>query len=187
MMNYQDFQTAIQELESFYGGKILNGGILEATWYECFKNVSVEDLNYAISKCFRHHPRQYNYFPNPEEIRKLLFDSQENHQSSKVVTVSDFILPPESDEKAYKRNMLWRLYQHYKIRKRIGRTDEDREEFFKRFSDYSITEIETMIACETAHIIKQPKADQIIMDDTMTTEAREYLAKFSDLIRGKKL
>jgi hypothetical protein len=186
MMNYQDFQTAIQELESFYGGKILNGGILEATWYECFKNVSIEDLNYAISKCFRYHPRQYNYFPNPEEIRKLLFDSQENHQASKVVNASDFILPPEDDDKACKRNMIWRLYQHYKIRKKVGISNEDREDFFKRFSNHSFDELELLIGQEVHQIAKKSKADPLI-NDAITPEAREYLEKFSDLIRGKKL
>ncbi|MFM6578644.1 MAG: hypothetical protein ACKPJO_09825 [Dolichospermum sp.] len=183
MIDYQDFQAAIQELESFYGGKILNGGILEATWYECFKNVSVEDLNYAISKCFRYNPRQYNYFPSPEEIRKLLFDSQENYQASKVVQASDFILPSEDSKKANQRNMIWRLYLHYKFNKKVGTSEKDREDFFERFKDHSIAELELLISLEVNHITKNVKVDPLTSNE-IDPKAKEYLMTFSNLVRG---
>ena len=185
-LNYQDFQKAIQELEAFYGGTVLNGGILESAWYDALSRISVEDLEYAIAQCFKFHPRQYNYFPSPEDIRKLAFDTQENHQSAKIFDANKFQLPPENNQEAHKRGLIGRLYQHYKIKNRVGRSSQDREEFSQRFSTYSVEQLETLLDTELGQMNDRFNTG-IKLSDAATSEGREYLKKLSYLIRGKTL
>lgn len=68
MLDYQDFKDAVSELQSFYGGNILNGGILESAWYETLKHFPLHRLQSAIARCFKKHPRAYNFFPSCDQI-----------------------------------------------------------------------------------------------------------------------
>lgn len=181
-LNYQDFQKAIQELETFYGGNVLNGGILEKTWYDALSRISVEDLNYAVAQCFRFHPRQYNYFPSPEDLRKLAFDAQENHQSSQIFQVDTLQLPPENDQEAVRRNLISRLYLNYWANGRVRA--EHKEEFHQKFSNHSIEELQRLIDIE---VHQRGQAKGVKADDAITPEGREYTEKLSQLIRGKTL
>lgn len=68
MLDYQDFKNCIAELQSFYGGNILNGGILEGAWYASLKHLPLPKLQRAIALCFKKHPRAYNFFPAVDQI-----------------------------------------------------------------------------------------------------------------------
>jgi hypothetical protein len=68
MLDYQDFKNAVSELERFYKGEILNGGILESAWYETLKRLSLSQLQTGIARCFLKHPRKYNFFPSSGQI-----------------------------------------------------------------------------------------------------------------------
>lgn len=181
-LNYNDFQKAIQELEAFYNGIVLNGGILESTWYQALSRMSADDLNYAIAKCFRYHPRQYNYFPSPEDIRKLAF-AEEDYQSSQIFQPNTLELPPENDQQAHKRSLICRLYQHYKIKNKVGKSDQERQEFYDKFSNHSLDQLQTLLEIEL-HQLNSPQGG-IKPSDVATPEHREYLEKLSRLITGK--
>ena len=184
-LNYQSFQKAIQELENFYGGKVLNGGILESTWYEALSRISVEDLNYAVAKCFRFHPRQYNYFPSPEDIRKLAFDAQENSGAFKVQSINNLQLPPEEDQKAHKRGLIGRLYLHLKNKKRVGKGELERQDFYEKFEKYSIEELSNLLEIERPEIRRN--STLITPDHAATPEMEEYTRRLQGLIAGKTL
>jgi hypothetical protein len=68
MLDYQDFKDSVSELQNFYGGNILNGGILEAAWYETLKHLSLSRLQNGVARCFKKHPRAYNFFPSADQV-----------------------------------------------------------------------------------------------------------------------
>lgn len=71
MLTHEEFKSCIQELEQFYNGNVMNGGILEATWFQALEKLPLQQLQSAVAKCFKKHPRAYNFFPSPDQILEL--------------------------------------------------------------------------------------------------------------------
>ncbi|WP_445634604.1 hypothetical protein NSTC745_06426 [Nostoc sp. DSM 114161] len=89
MLDYQDFKDSVSELQSFYGANILNGGILEAAWYETLKHLSLGRLQNGIARCFKKHPRAYNFFPSAEQILEF---AQGEYRPPGECVMGDFTL-----------------------------------------------------------------------------------------------
>ena len=149
-----EHKRAIAELESFYGGNILNGGILEATWISEMQKLSIQQLQVAIARCFKKHPRKYNYFPSPDEILELGRGSlpAENSEIYKVQSINNLQIPPEDDQKAYKRGLIGRLYLHLKNKERVGKGELERQDFYEKFEEYSIEELSNLLEIERPEI-----------------------------------
>jgi hypothetical protein len=98
MLNREDFEVCIQELEGFYNGSVLNGGILEAAWYNTLKHLSLGQLQSAIARCFKKHPRAYNFFPSSGQILEF---AQGEYRPPGESVVGDFTLPalPSHEER----------------------------------------------------------------------------------------
>ena len=182
-----EHKRAIAELESFYGGNILNGGILEATWISEMQKLSIQQLQVAIARCFKKHPRKYNYFPSPDEILELGRGSlpAENSEIYKVQSINNLQIPPEDDQKAYKRGLIGRLYLCLKIKKRVGKTELEKQDFYKKFESYSIEELSNLLEIERPEIRRN--STHITPEHAATPEAQEYARKLHQLIAGKTL
>jgi hypothetical protein len=182
-----EHKRAIAELESFYGGNILNGGILEATWISEMQKLSIQQLQVAIARCFKKHPRKYNYFPSPDEILELGRGSlpAENSEIYKVQSINNLQIPPEDDQKAYKRGLIGRLYLHLKNKERVGKGELERQDFYEKFEEYSIEELENLLEIERPEI--RGNSTLITPDHAATPEAKEYTRKLHQLITGKTL
>ncbi|MBW4479695.1 MAG: hypothetical protein KME54_23325 [Tolypothrix brevis GSE-NOS-MK-07-07A] len=113
MLTREDFEPCIQELESFYNGSVLNGGILEAAWYNTLKHLSLGQLQGAIARCFKKHPRAYNFFPSCGQILEF---AQGEYRPPGESAIGDFTLPalpsreqrltPEQIAESHKRGVL---------------------------------------------------------------------------------
>jgi hypothetical protein len=182
-----EHKRAIAELESFYGGNILNGGILEATWISEMQKLSIQQLQVAIARCFKKHPRKYNYFPSPDEILELGRGSlpAENSEIYKVQSINNLQLPPEDDQKAHKRGLIGRLYLCLKIKKRVGKTELEKQDFYKKFESYSIEELSNLLEIERPEIRRN--STHITPEHAATPEAQEYACKLHQLITRKTL
>jgi len=182
-----EHKRAIAELESFYGGNILNGGILEATWISEMQKLSIQQLQVAIARCFKKHPRKYNYFPSPDEILELGRGSlpAENSEIYKVQSINNLQIPPEDDQKAYKRGLIGRLYLCLKIKKRVGKTELEKQDFYKKFESYSIEELSNLLEIERPEIRRN--STHITPEHAATPEAQEYARKLHQLITRKTL
>jgi hypothetical protein len=182
-----EHKRAIAELESFYGGNILNGGILEATWISEMQKLSIQQLQVAIARCFKKHPRKYNYFPSPDEILELGRGSlpAENSEIYKVQSINNLQLPPEDDQKAHKRGLIGRLYLCLKIKKRVGKTELEKQDFYKKFESYSIKELSNLLEIERPEIRRN--STHITPEHAATPEAQEYARKLHQLITRKTL
>jgi hypothetical protein len=182
-----EHKRAIAELESFYGGNILNGGILEATWISEMQKLSIQQLQVAIARCFKKHPRKYNYFPSPDEILELGRGSlpAENSEIYKVQSINNLQLPPEDDQKAHKRGLIGRLYLCLKIKKRVGKTELEKQDFYKKFESYSIEELSNLLEIERPEIRRN--STHITPEHAATPEAQEYARKLHQLITRKTL
>lgn len=181
----EQHKQAIAELESFYGGNILNGGILQATWMSEMQKLSIQQLQVAIARCFKKHPRKYNYFPSPDEILELGRGSlpAENSEIYKVQSINNLQLPPEDDQKAHKRGLIGRLYLHLKNKKRVGKGELERQDFYERFEKYSIEELSNLLEIERPY----RNSTHITPEHAATPEAQEYARKLHQLIAGKTL
>ncbi|MEH1821516.1 MAG: hypothetical protein V7L31_20955 [Nostoc sp.] len=90
MLDYQDFKDSVSELQSFYGGNILNNGILEAAWYETLKHLSLPRLQNGIARCFKKHPRAYKFFPSSGQILEF---AQGEYRPPGECVMGNFSLP----------------------------------------------------------------------------------------------
>lgn len=182
----EQYKRAIAELETFYGGNVLNGGILEATWMQMSEKLSIQQLQVAIARCFKKHPRKYNYFPSPDEILELGRGSlpAENSEVFKVHSINNLQLPPEDDQKAHKRGLIGRLYLHLKAKKRVGTTELEKQDFYEKFEKYSIEELSNLLEIERP---EKTKSNLITPGHAATPEAQEYTRKLHQLITGKTL
>lgn len=183
----EQYKQAIAELETFYGGNVLNGGILEATWMSEMQKLSIQQLQIAIARCFKKHPRKYNYFPSPDEILELGRGSlpAENSEIYKVCSINNHPqLPPEDDQKAHKRGLIARLYLHLKNKKRVGKGELEKQDFYEKFESYSIEELSNLLEIERP---EKTKSNLITPGHAATPEAQEYTRKLHQLIKGKTL
>ncbi|MEH1808524.1 hypothetical protein [Nostoc sp.] len=90
MLDYQNFKDSVSELQSFYGGNILNGGILETAWYETLKHLSLGRLHSGIARCFKKHPRAYNFFPSCDQVLEF---AQGEYRPPGECVMGNFSLP----------------------------------------------------------------------------------------------
>jgi hypothetical protein len=182
----EQYKQAIAELETFYGGSVLNGGILEATWMSEMQKLSILQLQVAIARCFKKHPRKYNYFPSPDEILELGRGSlpSENSEIYKVHSINNLQLPPEDDQKAHKRGLIGRLYLHLKAKKRVGKSELERQDFYEKFDKYSIEELSSLLEIERP---EGRNSNLVTPEDATTPEMQEYTRKLYQLITGKTL
>jgi hypothetical protein len=183
----EQYKQAIAELETFYGGNVLNGGILEATWISEMQKLSIQQLQVAIARCFKKHPRKYNYFPSPDEILELGRGSlpAENSEIYKVQSINNLQLSPEDDQKAHKRGLIGRLYLHLKNKKRVGKGELERQDFYEKFEKYSIEELSNLLEIECLEIRRN--STLITPDHAATPEMEEYTRRLQGLIAGKTL
>jgi hypothetical protein len=182
----EQYKRAIAELETFYGGNVLNGGILEATWMSEMQKLSIQQLQVAIARCFKKHPRKYNYFPSPDEILELGRGSlpAENSEIYKVRSINDHLqLPPEDDQEVYKRVLIERLYLCLKLKKRVGKTELEKQDFHEKFESYSIEKLSNLLEIERPY----RNSTHITPEHAATPEAQEYARKLHQLITGKTL
>jgi hypothetical protein len=182
----EQYKRAIAELETFYGGNVLNGGILEATWISEMQKLPIQQLQVAIARCFKKHPRKYNYFPSPDEILELGRGSlpAENSEIYKVRSINDHLqLPPEDDQEAYKRVLIERLYLCLKLKKRVGKTELEKQDFYKKFESYSSMELSNLLEIERPY----RNSTHITPEHAATPEHAEYTRKLHQLITGKTL
>ncbi len=68
MLNEQQIKALVSELESFYGAIVMNGGILESLWIQKLQDLSLQQVEDAIAICFTKNPKQYGFFPSPQQI-----------------------------------------------------------------------------------------------------------------------
>lgn len=166
MLNYQDFQDLIGELEEFYGGKVLNGRILESTWYATLKKLTAEQLQSGIARCFKKHPRQYNFFPSPEQV--LEFSKGEYRPPGENI-MGDFSLAalsshedratPEQIAEANKRG---RLITRIVLNCRGVMTTEEKEDLIQRLRNKTTHELEDIsLAAERAQKLRKPELKSI--------------------------
>jgi hypothetical protein len=146
----EQYKQAIAELENFYGGNILNGGILEATWISEMQKLSIQQLQVAIARCFKKHPRKYNYFPSPDEILELGRGSLpvENSQAYTTPDLSKPALPasyegisPEEAEATQREILIARLF----LLSKGSLPEEETKIFHQKMRNFPAHELEAMI------------------------------------------
>jgi hypothetical protein len=187
MCNEPLLTSILSELEEYYGGQILNGKILENTWRNGLARLSDQQVQIAVARCFQKHPRKYNYFPCVDDILELARGSlpAENPEIYKVQSINNLQIPPEDDQKAYKRGLIGRLYLHLKNKERVGKGELERQDFYKKFEEYSIEELSNLLEIERSEIRRN--STLITPDHAATPEAQEYTRKLHQLITGKTL
>jgi hypothetical protein len=116
-MNKQEFDSCMKELESFYGGTILNGGIMEATWFGTLKHLSLGQMQIGIGRCFKKHPRQYNFFPSADQILEFAQGEyrppgenvKQNFSAPSLPSQEARMTPDQIDEKCYRGRLTARI------------------------------------------------------------------------------
>lgn len=185
-MNEELLRNALREIEQFYGGVILNGGILESAWLDELEKLSLQQAQVAIARLFKNNPKKYGYFPSINDILELARGSlpAENSEVFKVHSINNLQLPPEDDQKAHKRGLIGRLYLHLKAKKRVGKTELEKQDFYEKFEKYSIEELSNLLEIERP---EKTKSNLITPGHAATPEAQEYTRKLHQLITGKTL
>lgn len=120
MLDYQDFKDCIAELQNFYGGNVLNGGILEATWYESLKYLALPKLQNAIARCFKKHPRAYNFFPAADQILEFALYPErppgecvkQNFQVSSLPSSEERMTPEQKADAVLRGRLVARIILH---------------------------------------------------------------------------
>lgn len=148
MLDYQDFKASVAELENFYNGNILNGGILEASWYQSLKHLSLPQLQSAIARCFKKHPRQYNFFPSAGQILEF---AQGEYRPPGECVKQDFKAPalpsqeqrmtPQQIAEAHKRG---RLVARIILNSRGYMTPEQKDELIEQLKQKETHELEAI-------------------------------------------
>ncbi|MDZ8138214.1 MAG: hypothetical protein RM049_23390 [Nostoc sp. DedQUE04] len=148
MLDYQDFKDSVSELQSFYGGNILNGGILEAAWYETLKHLSLGRLHSGIARCFKKHPRAYNFFPSVDQILEF---AQGEYRPPGERVMGNFSLPVlPSHEDRLTPEQIAELSKRGQMVARIilnctgYMTSERKEELIERFKTMPTHELENI-------------------------------------------
>ncbi|RCJ20109.1 hypothetical protein A6S26_05155 [Nostoc sp. ATCC 43529] len=146
MLDYQDFKDSVSELQSFYGGSILNGGILEAAWYETLKHLSLPRLQNGIARCFKKHPRAYNFFPSADQILEF---AQGEYRPPGECVMGDFslkALPSHEDrltpEQIAELSKRGRLVARIILNCTGYMTPERKEQLIEQFKTTSTHELE---------------------------------------------
>ncbi|ACC81126.1 hypothetical protein [Nostoc punctiforme] len=167
MLTRENFEACIQELESFYNGTILNGGILESVWYKTLKHLPLEKLQSAIAGCFKKHPRQYNFFPSAGQILDFAnFVGGEYREPGESI-LGDFSLPilpsveerltPEQKAELNKRG---RLQARIIVNAQSWMTPEQKDALVEQLKLKETHELEA-IASTSARLPRRPKFNNL--------------------------
>lgn len=70
MLDNQVFTNMMKTLESFYrlSGQVTENKFIEDVYYGVLENCSSEDLNNAVASCIKKNPKQYGFFPSPQQL-----------------------------------------------------------------------------------------------------------------------
>ncbi|MHC5827737.1 MAG: hypothetical protein ACYT04_70605, partial [Nostoc sp.] len=125
-------------------------GILESAWYGTLKHFSLHQLQGAIARCFKKHPRAYNFFPSCDQI--LEFGQGEYRPPGESV-MGDFTLPtlpshedrlsPEQISELSKRG---RLVARIILNSTGHMTPEKKEQLIEQFKTTPTHELELIAA-----------------------------------------
>jgi hypothetical protein len=176
----EQYKQAIAELESFYGGNVLNGGILEATWISEMQKLPIQQIQIGIARCFKKNPRKYNYFPAPDEILDLARGSMpaQNSQAYATADLSKPALPaayiclkglkglsprssstseggisPEEAEANKKEILIARLF----LASKSFLSKEEISDFFPKMRGFSFDELDQMLRVAKSPVITKGK------------------------------
>lgn len=150
-MSSEELRNALQEIEKFYGGTILNGGILESAWISELEKIPLQQVRIAIARCFKNNPKKYSYFPSINDILEFADNGmpQENRQAYRSVDPSQLALPPgytgvspEEAEATKKEIAISRLY----LLSTAWLSPEEKATFHQRMRAFHLPQIEQMIS-----------------------------------------
>lgn len=156
-----NLRNAIAEIEQFYGGVILNGGILESVWISELEKLSLPQLQVGIARCFKNNPKKYGYFPSVNDILELARGSTptENAQAYVTPDLSQAALPaaytgisPEEAEANKKEVLIGRLY----LLNSPHLSAEEKQNFHSKMREFEVYQLEQMV--EVAKLAPRVKA-----------------------------
>jgi hypothetical protein len=153
-MSSEELRNALQEIEKFYGGTILNGGILESAWISELEKIPLQQVRIAIARCFKNNPKKYSYFPSINDILEFANNGmpQENRQAYQYIDPSQLALPaasgvsPEETQATKKEIAISRLY----LLSCSWLSPEEKATFHQRMRGFEIHQIERMISTAKA-------------------------------------
>ncbi|MCC5644816.1 hypothetical protein LC607_18095 [Nostoc sp. CHAB 5824] len=191
MLDYQDFKDSVSELQSFYGGNILNGGILEAAWYETLKHLSLGRLQSGVARCFKKHPRAYNFFPSVDQILEF---AQGEYRPPGECVMGDFSLSAlPSHEQRLTSEQIAELSKRGRLTARIilnctgHMTSERKEELIEQFKSTPTHELERIAITsertrKTGSTINNIADILSRMEQSMTAESADEYYKNSKAV-----
>ena len=163
-MNEELLRNALREIEQFYGGVILNGGILESAWLDELEKLSLQRVQVAIARLFKNNPKKYGYFPSINDILELARGSMpsENSQAYATADLSKPALPtsyegsisPEEAEANRKEILISRLF----LLRKSSLPEEEAEGFFFRMRQCYLHELERMLLVANSPVISNSKS-----------------------------
>lgn len=164
MLNRNDFENCVREIESFYNGSILNGGIMEATWFGTLKHLSTEQLQLAVGRCFKKHPRQYNFFPSADQILEFAQGEYRPPGESGIPPLDAPVLPSYEDRltpaQIAELSKRGRLVARIILNSTGHMTPEKKEQLIEQFKTTPTHELE-MIAATSEKTIKSSSFNNI--------------------------
>ena len=181
----EQYKQAIAELETFYGGNVLNGGILEATWISEMQKLPIQQIQVGIARCFKKNPRKYNYFPSPDEILDLAKGSMhtENSQAYAAADLSKPALPasyegisPEEAEANKREILISRLF----VASMRSLSKEEIDGFFPKMRNFPTCELEQMLKVAKSPVISKERFSSahnsaINMLESLATQASNII------------
>lgn len=163
-MNEELLRNALREIEQFYGGVILNGGILESAWLDELEKLSLQQVQVAIARLFKNNPKKFGYFPSINDVLELARGSMpsENSQAYATADLSKPALPtsyegsisPEEAEANKKEILISRLF----LLRKSSLPEEEAEGFFFRMRQCYLHELEQMLLVANSPVISSSKS-----------------------------
>lgn len=150
-MSSEELRNALREIEAFYGGTILNGGILESAWISELESLPLQQVRIAIARCFKNNPKKYSYFPSINDILEFANNGmpQENRQAYRPIDPSQLALPaaytgvsPEETQATKKEIAISRLY----LLSSPWLSPEEKATFHERMRAFEYSQIQEMIS-----------------------------------------
>jgi hypothetical protein len=162
-MSEELLHSALREIEQFYGGVILNGGILESAWLDELEKLPLQQVQVAIARLFKNNPKKYGYFPSINDVLELARGSMpaENSQAYASADLSKPALPasyeggisPEEAEANKKEILISRLF----LASNSSLSKEEINDFFPKMREFSFHELEQMLLVAKSPVISKGK------------------------------
>ena len=163
-MNEELLRNALREIEQFYGGVILNGGILESAWLDELEKLPLQQVQVAIARLFKNNPKKFGYFPSINDVLELARGSMpsENAQAYATADLSKPALPtsyegsisPEEAEASRKEILISKLF----LLRKSSLPEEEAEGFFFRMRQSHLHELEQMLLVANSPTISNSKS-----------------------------